>query len=230
MYERMLLGIARLFDSAEMRGSKNVSFQALLVATAFETSNERKHEALASAILTARRVSGACIKHRHKRISHLDQRTRSGLRKLPSTTLKLIDDSLGACEETVEKFYVALSRGSISFDVGQPEAAERLIERLSNRRSQRLKGARSRIVFTRGDRQAILHRVYCGSQVPIDYYPTRRGLPSLLARSHFDEGDGVIGCEKVHMNVVETTGAETAEVNAGELLERALREAARPDH
>lgn len=204
-YERMLLGIARLFDSAKMSGNDNVSFAAILAASGFEKSDPARFARLSSALKEAKKACSGCIKHRHKRISHLDQKVANKVETLPAATLKLVDDALQACEGMLERLHEALGRGSVSFEVPNEEV-EDLLRHLTNRRSQRLKDHHAEIRYRHGERTALLCCPFCDTSEEIAFYMNGVPSPAQMSRWHYDRCDGVIGCETIEITLIDEHG------------------------
>ena len=208
IYERMLLGITRLFDPPRHGSFENISL-AMLAESLRRAPGAVHDRSLGVMLSDARAVADGCIQHSRKRIIHRDHHVHAmNAKTLPSPTLKLIDAALAHIRGIVAKAYELSGRGSISFDVPRPDGnVEALLRKLTNRRSQKHPELRS-VITVESSREATFRCAFCGENMSFPYYPQGTLSPRMLARSHYDTCNGVIGCESIGIDIVDAAGEQ----------------------
>lgn len=209
LFDDAILRVSKLTDPAGNRHQENMSLERLLRAAEWATTDRAKWQRYRSRLDDVEAACKPCRDHRNKRVSHKAVELFTKAISIHDPMMKMIDDARSAIHEFVHDIRIDLGRGSLSFDLPDSDRdAEKLLDYLSNRASQRTPEAASIIRYDSELRDGHFYCAFCGEKQSMRYY--RDGTPTgeEIARFHWATCHGVVGCEQLAIETVDLTASE----------------------
>lgn len=209
LFDDAILRVSKLTDPAGNPHQENMSLEQLLRATDWETTDPTKWARYRTKLDAVKAACKPCHGHRHKRVSHKAVELFTNTISIHDPTMKMIDDAQASIHEFVHDIRIDLGHGSLSFDYpdGNQEA-EKLIDYLSNRASQKRPDDVSIITYDAESRDGHFYCAFCGEKIEMRFY--RDGVRSgeQIARWHWATCHGVVGCEQLAVETVDLSEVE----------------------
>lgn len=210
LFDDAILRVSKLTDPAANRQQENMSLERLLQATEWEKTDPTKWHLYRSRLDAVKAACKPCRDHRNKRVSHKAVELFTNTISIHDPMMKMIDDAREAVHSFLHDIRIDLGHGSMTFDYpAGEEEAEKLLEYLSNRASQKNPDAVSIITYDSASRDGHFYCAFCGEKKPMRYCRDD-GVPSGedIARWHWMTCHGVVGYEQLAVEIVDLTGVD----------------------
>lgn len=211
--DAVCMGISRLTDHAATV-QRNASLEQLLSLTGWERSDPQLFATFAAELEQVRSACKTCRTYRNKRLGHFDLTVALKIKPVPTVTVREIDAALASVEAFLGRMYTSLRPdSSYMFEFLNPDDHVRpLFAKLTNRAAQKDPDAISVIRPKRDGAGVELLCAFCGEAA--DVYMMSDDIPHgrYLKLWHFNKCSGVVGMERVVVELTKGDGVVVREV------------------
>ena len=209
LFDDAILRVSKLTDPAGNKHQENMSLELLLRLTEWETNDPAKWRKYRTRLDAVEVACKPCRDHRNKRISHKALQLFTKSISIHDPMMKMIEDAREALHSFVHDIRIDLGRGSLTFDVPDADRdAEKLIEYLANRASQKKPDEVSIITYDSVSRDGDFYCAFCGEKRSMRLY--RDGRPSVeeIPRWHWRSCHGIVGYEQLVLETFDVKAVE----------------------
>ena len=214
LFDDAILRVSKLTDPAANRQQENMSLERLLQATEWDKTDPKKWQLYRSRLDTVKVACKPCRDHRNKRVSHKALELFTKTISIHDPMMRMIDDARTTIHSFVYDIRIDLGHGSLSFDFPNgEEEAEKLIDYLSNRASQKRPDDVSMITYDATSRDGDFHCAFCGEKQSMRFYRDG-GAPTSedIARWHWSTCHGIVGYEQLAVETFDLTRSEPSQL------------------